>query len=103
MCDDALMLFLFLLVYVIISNNHCKFLTKSKNYKSNDIIHILIVNKRNEKSDILINKHINMFFFLKGSLKMRDLENKLIGNWVATLDNTHIVVMVRGCHNHSIV
>ena len=49
MCDDALMWFLFLLVYVLISNNHCKFLTKSKNSKSNDIIHILIVNKRKEK------------------------------------------------------
>ena len=50
MRDDALMCFLFLLVYVLISNSHCKFLTNSKNSKSNDIIHILIVNKRKEKA-----------------------------------------------------
>ena len=49
MCDDAIMFFLFLLMYVIIYNNHCKFLTNSKTSKSNDIIHILIVNKRKEK------------------------------------------------------
>ena len=49
MHDDALMLFLFLLRYVLISNNHCKFLTNSKNSKSNGIIHILIDNKRKEK------------------------------------------------------
>ena len=49
MLDDELMLFLFFLVYVCISNNHCKFLTNSKNSKSNDIIHILIVNKRKGK------------------------------------------------------
>ena len=49
MCDDALMCFLFLLVYALISNNHCKFLTNSKNSKSNDIIHIFIVKKRKEK------------------------------------------------------
>ena len=50
MCDDALMCFLFLLVYVLISNNTCKFLNNSIFLKSNDIIHILIVNKRKEKS-----------------------------------------------------
>ena len=49
MHDDALMYFLFLLVYVLISNNHFKFLTNSKNYKSNDIINIFIANKRKEK------------------------------------------------------
>ena len=49
MRDNALMLFIFLLVYVLISNNLCKFVTNYKNYKPNDIIHILIVNKRKEK------------------------------------------------------
>ena len=49
MHDDASMFFIFLLVYVLISNNHYKFLTNSKNSKSNDIIHILIVEKRTEK------------------------------------------------------
>ena len=49
MHDDALMQFILLLVYVLISKNHCNFLTNSKNSKSNDIIHILIVNKRKEK------------------------------------------------------
>ena len=48
MRDDALMCFVFLLVYVLISNNHCKFQTNTKNYKSNEIIHILIFNKRKE-------------------------------------------------------
>ena len=57
MRDDALMCFLFLLVYVLISNNDCKFLTNSKNYKSNDIINILSVNKRKEKvAFVSINK-----------------------------------------------
>ena len=32
MCDYALMFFLFLLVYVLISNNCCKFLTNSKHW-----------------------------------------------------------------------
>ena len=36
MHGDALMWSLFLLVYVLISNNNCKFITNSKNYKSND-------------------------------------------------------------------
>ena len=49
MCDDALMCFLFLLMYVLIYNNHCKFLTIYKNSKSNDIIHIFIINERKEK------------------------------------------------------
>ena len=49
MSDDELMCFLFLLVYALISNNHYKFLTNIKNSKSNDIINILIVNKRKEK------------------------------------------------------
>ena len=48
MSDEALICFLFLLVYGVISNNHCKFLRNSKNSKPNDIIHILIVNKRSE-------------------------------------------------------
>ena len=49
MCDDALMWFLFLLVYVLISNNHCKFINNSKKYKPNDIIPFLIAKKINEK------------------------------------------------------
>jgi len=49
MCDDALMWFLFLLVYVLISNNHCKFLTNSKNSKLNDIIHISLSTKERKK------------------------------------------------------
>ena len=57
MCDDALMCFQLLLVYVLISNNHCNFLAKSKNSKSNDIIHILSVKKRKEKvAFVSINK-----------------------------------------------
>ena len=63
MCDDALMCFLFLLVYVLIFNNDCKFLTNSKNSKSTDIIHILIVNKRKEKvAFVSINRSPGYFF-----------------------------------------
>ena len=53
MRDDALMCFVLLLVCVLISNNHCKFLTNYKNSKSNDIIHISIVNRKKEKVDFV--------------------------------------------------
>ena len=80
MHDYALMCFLFLLMYVLISNNHCKFLTNSKKSKSNDTIHILIANKREEKmAFVSINKSTS-YFFLKGILKMKYLENKINGN-----------------------
>ena len=49
MSDDALMWIIFLLVYLLIYKKHCKFITKSKNYKPNDIIPFLIVDKVNEK------------------------------------------------------
>ena len=63
MHDDALLWFPFLLVCVLISKEHCKFLTNSKNSKSSDIIHILIVTKRKEKvAFVSINRSPGYFF-----------------------------------------
>ena len=62
MRDDALMCFLFLLVYFIISNSHCKFLTNSKNSKSNDISYFDYQQKKG-KSGIRIYKQISKLFF----------------------------------------
>ena len=62
---DALMCFLFLLVYVLIFNNDCMFLTNSKNSKSNDNSYFHCQQK-NGKSGIRIYKQISGLFFLKG-------------------------------------
>ena len=61
MCDDALMCFLFLLLYVLIFNNDCMFLTNSKNSKSNDNSYFDCQQKKG-KSDIHIYKQIRSFF-----------------------------------------